>query len=93
MKYIPELDTIRFLWEYQIFQTEGVSFVTMALAGTQIIKKDTVPYWNIKELNEQKIVVDAITNSLKKLTSVLRISEKGFLTPRSKIDSPLFTWV
>jgi hypothetical protein len=23
--------------------------------------------------------------------SVLRISEKGFLTPRSKIDSPLFT--
>ena len=47
----------------------------MALAGTQIIKKDTIPYWNIKELNEQKIVVDAITNNLKKVTSVLRISE------------------
>ena len=37
-----------------LFQTEGASFATMALAGTQIIKKDTVPYWNIKELNEQK---------------------------------------
>ena len=58
-----------------LLQTEGVSFTTMALAGTQKIKKDTVPYWNIKELNEQKIVVDAITNSLKKVTSVVRISE------------------
>ena len=58
-----------------LLQTEGVSFTTMALAGTQIIKKDTVPYWNIKELNEQKIVVDAITNSLKKVTSVVRISQ------------------
>jgi isochorismate synthase len=58
-----------------LLQTEGVSFTTMALAGTQKIKKDTVPHWNVKELNEQKIVVDSITNSLKKITSVVRISE------------------
>ena len=58
-----------------LLQTEGVSFTTMALAGTQIIKKDTLPYWNIKELNEQKIVVDAIATSLQKVTSAVRISK------------------
>ena len=58
-----------------LLQTEGVSFTTMALAGTQRIKKDKNPHWNFKELNEQKIVVDAINNSLKKVTSVVRISE------------------
>ena len=58
-----------------LLQTEGVSFTTMALAGTQKIKKDTVPYWNFKELNEQKIVVDAIATSLQKVTSAVRISK------------------
>ena len=58
-----------------LLQTEGVSFTTMALAGTQKIKKDTVPHWNVKELNEQKIVVDAIATSLQKVTSAVRISK------------------
>ena len=58
-----------------LLKTEGVSFTTMALAGTQRIKKDTVPHWNFKELNEQKIVVDAIATSLEKVTSVVRISK------------------
>jgi isochorismate synthase len=58
-----------------LLQTEGVSFTTMALAGTQRIKKDIVPQWNYKELNEQKIVVDAISTSLQKVTSVVRISK------------------
>lgn len=58
-----------------LLQTEGISFTTMALAGTQRIKKNTVPHWNYKELNEQKIVVDAISTSLQKVTSVVRISK------------------
>lgn len=58
-----------------LLETEGVSFTTMALAGTQRIEKDKVPHWNFKELNEQKIVVDAISNSLQKVTSVVRISK------------------
>ena len=58
-----------------LLQTEGVSFATMALAGTQKIKKDTAPHWNFKELNEQKIVVDAIATSLQKVTSAVRISK------------------
>ena len=58
-----------------LLQTEGVSFTTMALAGTQKIKKDTVPHWNVKELNEQKIVVDSIAASLQKVASVIRTSE------------------
>lgn len=56
-------------------KTEGVSFTTMALAGTQMVKKDKVPHWNFKELNEQKIVVDAISTNLQKVTSVVRISK------------------
>ena len=58
-----------------LLETEGVSFTTMALAGTQRIEKNTIPHWNFKELNEQKIVVDEISNSLQKVTSVVRISK------------------
>lgn len=58
-----------------LLQTEGVSFVTMALAGTQRLEENKEPHWNYKELNEQKIVVDAISTCLQKVTSVVRISK------------------
>lgn len=57
-----------------LLEMEGISFATMALAGTQRVKKDTVPHWNFKELNEQKIVVDSIATSLQKVASVIRTS-------------------
>jgi len=58
-----------------LVQTEGVSFKTMALAGTRKYIEDEAPKWNVKEIIEQKIVVDAISISLQKVTSVVRISK------------------
>lgn len=58
-----------------LVQTEGQSFTTMALAGTQKYRENINPSWNHKEIEEQQIVVDAITTSLQKVTSVLKISK------------------
>jgi len=58
-----------------LVQTEGVSFKTMALAGTRKYIEDVTPKWNVKEIIEQKIVVDAIFTSLQKVTSVVKISK------------------
>jgi len=58
-----------------LVQTEGVSFKTMALAGTRKHIEDVTPKWTIKEIIEQKIVVEAISTSLQKVTSVVRISK------------------
>lgn len=58
-----------------LLQTEGISFKTMALAGTQKTNGNEKIHWNNKELSEQKIVVDEITTSLQKVTSVVRISK------------------
>jgi len=58
-----------------LLQTEGVSFKTMALAGTRKKIEGVSPDWTIKEIIEQKIVVDAISTSLQKVTSVVKISK------------------
>jgi isochorismate synthase len=58
-----------------LVQTEGVSFKTMALAGTRKNIEGVSPDWTIKEIIEQKIVVDAISTSLQKVTSVVKISK------------------
>ncbi len=58
-----------------LVQTEGISFKTMALAGTRKHIEGVAPDWTIKETIEQKIVVDAISTSLQKVTSVVRISK------------------
>ncbi|MCF6306824.1 MAG: isochorismate synthase [Flavobacteriaceae bacterium] len=58
-----------------LVQTEGVSFKTMALAGTRKYIENVEPKWTIKEIIEQKIVVDAISTSLQKVTSVVKISK------------------
>jgi len=58
-----------------LVQTEGVSFKTMALAGTRKHVEEVAPKWNVKEIIEQKIVVDAISTSLQKVTSVVKISK------------------
>ena len=58
-----------------LVETEGVSFSTMALAGTQRYNSDESYTWQHKEIEEQQIVVDEISTSLQKVTSVVRISK------------------
>lgn len=50
------------------------SFMTMALAGTQQYSEKG-NHWAAKEIEEQQFVTDAITTSLQKITSVLKISK------------------
>ncbi len=58
-----------------LLQTEGISFKTMALAGTKKNVEGETPKWNTKEIVEQEFVVDAISTSLQKVTSVVKISK------------------
>ncbi len=58
-----------------LLKTDGISFSTMALAGTQKIVEGQTPKWGIKEIAEQQIVIDAISTSLQKATSVVKISK------------------
>jgi len=58
-----------------LVKTKGPSFITMALAGTQKYQEGIDPVWNHKEKEEQQIVVDSISTSLQKVTSVVKISK------------------
>jgi len=58
-----------------LVKSEGPSFITMALAGTQKYEEGNNPIWHHKEREEQQIVVDAISTSLQKVTSVVKISK------------------
>ncbi|CAM3384073.1 isochorismate synthase [Aequorivita lipolytica] len=57
-----------------LVQVENDSFKTMALAGTQPFTNRKPVIWGPKELDEQQLVTDAITNSLQRVTSVLKVS-------------------
>ena len=57
-----------------LVQVEKDSFKTMALAGTQPFTDKFPVIWGPKELDEQQLVTDAITNSLQRVTSVLKVS-------------------
>ncbi len=58
-----------------LVKTENNSFSTMALAGTQKFSEKIPIYWNEKEIEEQQFVVEAITNSLQKVTDILKVSK------------------
>ncbi|MFT5103192.1 MAG: isochorismate synthase [Candidatus Latescibacterota bacterium] len=58
-----------------LLKTDAVSFSTMALAGTRVYDALKEPQWQEKELDEQQIVTDAITESLQKLITVFKISK------------------
>ncbi len=58
-----------------LVKTEGSSFTTMALAGTQKYNIKEKYNWHHKEIEEQQIVVDEISTSLQRVTSVVRISK------------------
>jgi len=57
-----------------LVQVENNSFKTMALAGTQPFTDKHPIIWGPKELDEQQMVTDAITNNLQRVTSVLKVS-------------------
>ncbi len=58
-----------------LVEVDKNSIKTMALAGTQpkTANKDIV--WGSKEVEEQRLVTEAITNNLKKITSSLKVSK------------------
>lgn len=56
-------------------ETEGISFKTMALAGTKIYKENKKPNWSYKEIFEQQVVVDQVVENLQKATSILKVSK------------------
>lgn len=58
-----------------LLQTDGTSFETMALAGTQKFNEDKSPRWSEKEKEEQRIVADSISSSLERITSILKVSK------------------
>ncbi len=58
-----------------LVKTRSSSFETMALAGTKEYVENKPPNWDFKEIEEQQIVVDAITSSLEKVTSILKVSK------------------
>ncbi|GHC58137.1 isochorismate synthase [Ulvibacter litoralis] len=80
-------NTYRYLWYHPdtglwcgatpetLVKTEGLSFTTMALAGTQKVNSKRPPDWTSKEITEQQYVTDAITTSLQRVTSVVKISK------------------
>lgn len=57
-----------------LVQIENDFFKTMAMAGTQPFTNKQPVIWGPKELDEQQLVTDAITTSLQKVTSVLKVS-------------------
>lgn len=57
-----------------LVQVKNDSFKTMALAGTQPFVNKQHIVWMPKEVDEQQLVTDAVTNSLQRVTSVLKVS-------------------
>lgn len=58
-----------------LFLSDGASFSTMALAGTQKANGDAPPIWGAKEYFEQQLVTEAITNNLQRITTVIKASK------------------
>lgn len=58
-----------------LLKTNGNSFETTSLAGTQLYSPKRDAVWTEKEREEQQIVTDTITSNLQKVTSVMKISK------------------
>lgn len=58
-----------------LLKLEGNCFATMALAGTQVYKKNSTPTWSQKEIEEQKFVTDYIVNKLSNFSKALEVSK------------------
>ena len=58
-----------------LFKVEGQKLTTISLAGTQPFIKDAIVKWTNKEVEEQKIVTDYITNQIEPYTSQITVSD------------------
>lgn len=58
-----------------LFKIEGQKLTTISLAGTQPYSKDVDVQWTHKEIEEQQIVTDYITNQIEPYTKNISISE------------------
>ncbi|MFT4942992.1 MAG: isochorismate synthase [Candidatus Paceibacteria bacterium] len=56
-----------------LFLSDGASFSTMALAGTQRVNGDILPIWGAKETFEQQLVTDSITKTLTSLSTDIKV--------------------
>ena len=80
-------DTFRYIWFHPktglwcgaspelLLKTNGLSFTTMALAGTKKINDKRPPDWTTKEFEEQQYVLDNMVNVLQKVTAVVKTSK------------------
>jgi isochorismate synthase len=80
-------DTFRYIWFHPktglwcgaspelLLKTDGLSFKTMALAGTKKINSKRPPDWTTKEIEEQEYVLDDIIRVLQKITAVVKTSK------------------
>lgn len=59
-----------------LLKTENQQITTMSLAGTQRFEGNANPAWGAKELEEQQMVTDYISNALKEKVVKLTISER-----------------
>lgn len=57
-----------------LFKVEGKQLTTISLAGTQPYRRISKPVWTNKELEEQQIVTDYITNQIQPYTSQINVS-------------------
>ena len=58
-----------------LVKTNGKEFSTMALAGTSTFHEDRDPIWAQKEIDEQKWVVESISDKLQPSASVVSVSK------------------
>lgn len=58
-----------------LFKAEGKKLTTISLAGTQPFNKDFEVSWTYKEVEEQQIVTDYITNQIEPYTNHINVSE------------------
>jgi isochorismate synthase len=58
-----------------LFKVEGQQLTTISLAGTEPYIKDVAVEWTNKEIEEQQIVTDYITNQIEPYTNHITISD------------------
>ncbi|MFS4491547.1 chorismate-binding protein [Maribacter sp. 2308TA10-17] len=59
-----------------LLKVKNQQFTTMSLAGTQKYAEDVIPEWESKELDEQQLVTDYISDILQSSVSNLNIGER-----------------
>ncbi|MGB3145678.1 MAG: chorismate-binding protein, partial [Maribacter sp.] len=58
-----------------LIKSEGREFTTMSLAGTQSVEEYPQPQWTSKELNEQRMVTDYISDAMKNTSITVKTSD------------------